>query len=284
MDGIPIGLALAAGTLAVVNPCGFALLPAYASLLVRGDTDPSRPAAIGRALGLAGSMTAGFVAVFAVFGLLLASVAGQIQQHLPWFTVVLGIGLAAVGAWLLAGRTLAGPRITARAGSPVTRSFSSMALFGGAYALASLGCTIGPFLVTVVATFRAGSIAGGTAVFAAYALGMGLVVVAVSLAVALARDAVVVALRRSARVVGRIGGLLLLVSGAYVAYYGWYEVRVLRGGGLDDPVISAGATVQRWLANGVDQVGVLGAALAALVLVGLLLVARRTSRRLSARS
>ncbi len=37
MDGIPVGLALAAGTLAVVNPCGFALLPAYASLLVLGD-------------------------------------------------------------------------------------------------------------------------------------------------------------------------------------------------------------------------------------------------------
>ncbi|WP_157630647.1 hypothetical protein [Kribbella catacumbae] len=34
-------------------------------------------------------------------------------------------------------------------------------LFGLAYALASLGCTIGPFLVNVVATFRTGSTVEG---------------------------------------------------------------------------------------------------------------------------
>jgi cytochrome c-type biogenesis protein len=112
MDGVPIGLALAAGTLAVVNPCGFALLPAYAGLLVLGDESPRRGIAVGRALGFAAAMTAGFVAVFGVFGLLLASVAGAIQERLPWFTVVFGLMLAALGAWLVAGRTVPGLRIT----------------------------------------------------------------------------------------------------------------------------------------------------------------------------
>lgn len=278
MDGIPVGLALAAGTLAVVNPCGFALLPAYASLLVLGDGPPRRGPAIGRGLGFAAAMTVGFVGVFGVFGLLLASVAGQIQERLPWFTVILGLFLVALGGWLAAGRTLPGPRISTRQGQPLTRSFTSMALFGVAYALASLGCTIGPFLVTVVATFRAGSVAGGVAVFAAYALGMGIVVAIVSLAVALAQGTVVSALRRAGRLVSRLGGLLLLATGAYVAYYGWFEIRVLSGGDVDDPIVASAAAVQRWLASGVDRVGAVGAGTILVILLAIAVLARRPRR------
>lgn len=277
MDGIPIGLALAAGTLAVVNPCGFALLPAYAGLLVLGDEPPRRGVAIGRALGFAAAMTAGFALVFGVFGLLLVPAAGAIQQRLPWFTVVFGLMLAGLGGWLVAGRSLPAPRIATR-GRGLTRSFGSMALFGVAYALASLGCTIGPFLVTVIATFRTGSTTGGIAVFAAYALGMGLVVAAVSLAVAFTRGSVVSVLRRTGRLVSRLGGLLLLLAGGYVAYYGWYEIRVLRGAGVDDPVIGAGATIQRWLASGLDSIGVVGIAVGVGALLGIAVVVRRSRR------
>jgi cytochrome c biogenesis protein CcdA len=277
MDGVPIGLAIAAGTVAVVNPCGFALLPAYASLLVLGDKSPRSGAAVGRALGFAAAMTAGFVLVFGVFGLLLASVAGAVQQRLPWFTVVLGLTLAALGCWLLAGRSVPGVRIPTGRGPALTRSIPSMILFGVAYALASLGCTIGPFLVTVVATFRTGSAIEGAGVFAAYALGMGIVVAVVSLAVALARGSVVSTLRRAGRWVARTGGLLLLIAGAYVAYYGWYEIRVLRGGNVDDPVIEAGGAIQRWLVSGLDRIGIAGATIAFVILLALAL--RRRSRR-----
>jgi cytochrome c biogenesis protein CcdA len=142
-----------------------------------------------------------------------------------------------------------------------------MAMFGVAYATASLSCTIAPFLATVVASFRAGSAAGGLAVFGAYALGMGLVIMAVSLAVALAQTVVVAWLREAGRIVPRLGGGLLLVAGAYVAYYGWYEIRVLRDGALDDPVITAGKRVQRSLVDGMD---VLGAGGMVAVVAGLL--------------
>jgi cytochrome c biogenesis protein CcdA len=147
MDGVPIGLALAAGTVAVVNPCGFALLPAYASLLILGDhhDQHNRPRrrgiAIGRALAFAAAMTASFVLVFGTFGLALASVAAPIQQRLPWFTIVFGLVLAVAGGWLTAGRSLPGPRLTglgrlARRGPALTGSFGSMTLFGAGYAAA----------------------------------------------------------------------------------------------------------------------------------------------------
>jgi cytochrome c biogenesis protein CcdA len=278
MDGVPIGLALAAGTVAVVNPCGFALLPAYASMLVLQDR-PRRRVAIGGALGFAGALTAGFVAVFGVFGLLLAPVAGQVQERLPWFTVVLGLGLASAGGWLIAGRTLPGLRIGTGRGPALTRSATSMALFGVAYALASLGCTIGPFLVTVVATFRTGSALEGVTVFAAYAAGMGLVVAAVSLAVALARSSVLTGLRRAGQLAARLTGVLLVVTGAYVAYYGWYEIRVLRGGSTDDPVITATANVQRWFASSIDRMGALAIAAIVLLLTLTAVLLRRARSR-----
>ncbi|WP_265522655.1 cytochrome c biogenesis CcdA family protein [Oerskovia flava] len=275
MDGLPLGLALVAGMVAVVNPCGFALLPAYATMLVMGKDSPSRAVAVRRALAFALAMTAGFVAVFGLFGLLLTLVSGvgAVQRYLPWFTVVLGVLLVGLGVWLLAGRELPGLRIAGVTRPTLTRSASSMALFGVAYATASLSCTVAPFLATVVASFRAESVAGGLAVFGAYALGMGLVIVAVSLAVALAQTAVVTWLRQVGRIVPRLGGGLLVVAGVYVAYYGWYEIRVLRGGAPDDPVIGAAEGTQRWLAGGVDRLGAGGmaAVVAALLVLSVLL-------------
>lgn len=270
MADAELGLALAAGLLAAVNPCGFALLPAYLGLLVRGQAGAagSRPAAVGRAVTAAAAMTVGFAVVFGGFGLAVSPVAGQVQRHLPWFTVGLGLLVLAVGLWLLAGRTLPVPGLRLAAGPAVRRTVPSMALFGAAYAVASLGCTIGPFLATVVVTFRAGSLFSGVAVFLAYAAGMGLAVGAVALAVALSREALPRRWRRWGPRVTRIGGGLLAAAGGYVAYYGWYEIRVLRGGAADDPVVGAVEQVQRWLANGLSQLGAGWLA----VLVGLLAV------------
>ena len=80
MSDAPHGLALAAGMLATVNPCGFALLPAYLSFLVTGDSTPGRGAAVGRALAATAAMTAGFGAVFGVFGPLIAPIAGRARR------------------------------------------------------------------------------------------------------------------------------------------------------------------------------------------------------------
>jgi cytochrome c biogenesis protein CcdA len=251
----PLGLAVAAGMLAAVNPCGFALLPAYLAFLISGDGPSRRGAAVRRALGATAAMTAGFAAVFGVFGLLIAPPAGQVQRHLPWVTIGIGLTLVGLGGWLLAGRSLPGLRLPTARGPQVTRTLASMATFGAAYAVASLSCTIGPFLAIVVASFRAGSPAEGVGLFLAYAAGMGLTVAAAALAVALAHGTLVTRLRKAAPLISRLGGLLPLVAGGYVAYYGWWERRVLAGGAASDPVIDTAASVQRWLGGTLDRAG-----------------------------
>ncbi|MEV6107521.1 cytochrome c biogenesis protein CcdA [Streptomyces sp. NPDC051940] len=280
MSDLPLALALTAGMLAAVNPCGFALLPAYLSLLVLGDDSPGRAVAVGQALTATAAMTLGFAALFGVFGLAVQPAAGQVQEHLPWFTVVFGILLAAAGAWLLAGRQLPVLLPKLRRAPAVRRSVPSMALFGAAYAAASLGCTIAPFLAIVVSAFRRGSTVEGVALFVAYAAGMGLVVGAASLTVALTRSTAVARLRRAGARAPRIGGGLLLAVGAYVAYYGWYEIRARRDPALADPVIDAAGTVQRALADGLDAAGpgLVTGPVAALLLASTLVAHHRRRR------
>ncbi|MFC8840225.1 cytochrome c biogenesis CcdA family protein [Streptomyces griseoincarnatus] len=276
MADLPLALALGAGMLAAVNPCGFALLPAYLSLLVLGDDSPRRTVAVGRALAATAAMTAGFAAFFGVFGLVIQPVAGQVQEHLPWFTIAFGLLITTAGAWLLAGRQLPTLAPKLRRAPAVTRSVPSMALFGMAYATASLGCTIAPFLAIVVSAFRSGSTTEGIALFAAYAAGMGLIVGAASLTVALTRTTAVTRLRRLGAIAPRLGGGLLLLVGAYVAYYGWYEIRALRNPTTTDPVIDTAATVQRAAADTLDTAG---PAVIAVLFVLLLLVTSVIRRR-----
>ena len=242
-------LALSAGMLAAVNPCGFALLPAYLSALVIGDDSPGTARAVGRALALTGWMTLGFIAVFGVFGLVISPVASQVQQYLPWFTVAFGVVVAVAGAWLLAGRELPTFRLGRGGGATVTRSAPAMVSFGASYATASLTCSIAPFLALVVTSFRAGAPGEGVLLYVAYAVGMGLLVGVAAVAVALARRGLVTGLRRTGRWVPRLGGVLLLVVGAYVAWYGAWELRVLGGDDPADPVIEAAARIQRTLAG-----------------------------------
>ncbi len=275
-----LAVALGAGMLAAVNPCGFALLPAYLSLLIAGDQPPTRTRAVARALGLTGSMTLGFALVFALFGLAVAPVASGLQQHLPWFTVVLGLALVVLGLMLLAGRSITLPRWgRSKGGRPLTRSFTSMAGFGASYAVASLSCTIAPFLAVVVGGFRASSILEGIALFLAYAAGMGLVVGTVAVATALASGTLVGHLRRAGAWTPRAAGLLLALSGAYVGYYGWWELRVLSGADASDPVIDQATSVQQTLAGLVAAPGPVGWLLAGTVLVLVAVVAGRVRRR-----
>ncbi len=247
--GDTLALAVAAGMLAAVNPCGFALLPAYLSVLVLGDDSPGPGRAVGRALALTAWMTLGFVLVFGVFGLVISPVAGQVQQYLPWFTTVFGALVALAGLWLLAGRELPGLRRLRGSGKAVTRTAPAMVGFGMSYAAASLTCSIAPFLALVVASFRSGSAVEGVVLFLAYSVGMGTLVGIAAVSVALARRGVVAGIRRSGQWVPRVSGLLLVVVGAYVAWYGAWELRVLGGGEAADPVIEAAARLQRWVAD-----------------------------------
>lgn len=243
----PFALALAAGMAASVNPCGFAMLPAYLAMFL-GEQDRHGPAGVGRAFAVSATLTAGFVAVFGLFGLAIAPLAVSIERYLPWATMVIGVVLVLMGIALMAGRQLSlhTPKL-AKGGND--GGMRSMFLFGVSYAVASLSCTIGPFLAVTSTTFRSQNALSGIAMFVVYALGMGLVVTGLTVGVALAKVGLVTRLRSAMPYVNRASGLLLLIAGAYVAWYGWFEIRTLNGGNGSDPIIDSAITFQSWLQN-----------------------------------
>lgn len=277
-----LAFALAAGTLAAVNPCGFAMLPAYLSLFVVGADKGVRPsmfASVGRALTATGSMTLGFVAVFGVFGLALTPVASTVQRWLPIVTVIIGVVLLFLGLMLLVGRTVTLRVPFLRLSEDPVASPVAMMLYGVSYAIASLGCTIGPFLVVTATTFRAGDTTAGVAAYVAYAAGMGLVVGVLAIGAALMSQTAAGTLRRLMPYLTRLTGALLVVVGAYVGWYGWYELRVYAGGTADDPIISAASEVQNRVAQWVDGLGPAWFAIIFLVLAGASIAARLISAR-----
>jgi len=249
-----VGLAFAAGLVAALNPCGFAMLPAYLLLVVRGQ--PGNP--VGRALAATAGMALGFMAVFGSFGALTISAASTVQRYLPYGTVVIGVLLVALGAWLLSGRELTAltPRALGPRWAPTPRLWSMFG-YGVSYAIASLSCTIGPFLAVTAAGLRSGSVLTGAAIYLAYVGGLTLVVGVLALAAATASSAVAERLRRILPFVNRISGALLLLVGLYVGYYGVYELRLFSATRAiaPDAVITAAGRLQGALAGWVHEHG-----------------------------
>lgn len=249
-----IGLAFAAGMVAAFNPCGFAMLPAYLTLVVQRGGD-GQAIAVLRALAATAAMALGFLAVFAAFGLLTVSVASAIQQHLPYVTVLVGLCLIALGLWLLAGRELPGISVVKGPGWAPTARLGSMVGYGVGYAIASLSCTVGPFLAVTGTALRGGSVWDVAGVYLAYAGGLALVVGALAVAVALASTAAIDRMRAVLPFVSRVGGAVCVAVGCYVAYYGWFELRLFAGGAADDPVIAAAGRIQGAIAGWVYRHG-----------------------------
>lgn len=269
-----VALAFSAGMVATFNPCGFSLLPAYLGGFVASD-DLDVPAAnrVRRVSKVSAAVSIGFVLVFGTVGLIIDRIAREITQQLPWVTIVIGALLVAFGVASVAGwrarLPVPVPRLVA-GGSGVV----PMIAYGMTFAIASLSCTIGPFLaVTGAALGR--SAWEAAMVYGAYALGMGLVVLVLTLSAAFAHSSVATNLREFSRVVPRIGGALMVLAGAYAIWYGRWELAVYDGQLEGDPIIDRIEGLRLQLVREVQRVGPLGlVVLASIIVVGLAIRSR----------
>jgi len=233
------------GLVAAVNPCGFVLLPTYLMFFLGADTSEVssglgvRRASIRRALLVSSALTAGFMSVFIIVGLVTYNFTSWIQQNARYATIVIAVGLVILGIAMLMGRGvgLALPRLDVGGRD---RGVRSMFLFGIAYAVASLGCTIGLFLPTLIAV-RSNGFVGALGNVAAYAAGMGLLITALTVSLAVAKIGLLGVLRRGMHRVETIAGIFVVLSGLYLAYYFW----VVDVNGDSDPITVAVEQFQR---------------------------------------
>lgn len=275
----PVALAVTAGMVAAVNPCGFSLLPAYLGMFVgSADADATIPKRLWRAGFSALSVTAGFVAVFSLAGVILDRVSTSFQQRLPFVTLIVGALVVAAGIAVLSGRKVALPTMLTRhriSGNGVL----SMVGFGITYAVSSLSCTVGPFLA-IVAVGRRRSAIGGLLTYGAYALGMGIVVAALAVGAVVARSPRN-AFRRMSRYAPKVGGVLMILSGAYSMWYARWELRVYSGTLATDGLVAGVDQRRAWVANNLAALGPGRVILITLVAVGGLVLAYSVQKRRS---
>ena len=180
-----MGLALGAGIVAFFNPCGFALLPSYvayylgsyASAAVTQERWWQRGL---HGLALGGAVSAGFFTVFLALGIVISLVGTAIGAYFPWFSALVGLGLIVLGIFTLRGHefSFALPFHTRRQG------VFFYYLYGIGYAIASCGCTLPIFMIYVVGPTLTGGFLDGVVNFFAYALGMTLMMLLLSLSIA----------------------------------------------------------------------------------------------------
>jgi cytochrome c biogenesis protein CcdA len=236
MTSSTLALAFTAGMVATFNPCGFSLLPAYLGAFVAGDeVETSTERRLVRAAGVSAAVAVGFVVVFASVGLIIDRIASETQQQLPWVTITIGgilvvVGLATVAGWR-PKLPIAVPDLAAGRSGVLM-----MVGYGITFAIASLSCTIGPFLAVTGAALR-GTAWDAATTYVAYALGMGLIVLLLSLGAAAAHSSIAVNLRKFARWAPRVGGALMVVAGSYAIWYGRWELAVYDGQLGGDPVV-----------------------------------------------
>jgi cytochrome c-type biogenesis protein len=210
--------AFAVGSVATVNPCGFALLPAYMARRVAVDDGAGsvRDKTV-RALAAGAAMTVGVVLVFGIGGGAVVLGAGWLVRVFPWAGLAVGVILAAIGLAVLAGRRIALPLPTAKPRQSIDGPRGDLA-FGVGFGTASLSCTLPIFLAVTGVAVTGGALASALSLVA-YALGMGTVLTALAVAAALARGGLLSAAGRLRPYIGRASGALLFLTGLYVIYF-----------------------------------------------------------------
>jgi len=265
----PLAYAFGLGLAGACSPCGFPLLPGYLAVFAGADAETGALGRTARSLVAGASVTAGFVLVFGLLGLLVETGVRLVVGWVPWVMTVVAAAMTVLGVLVALGRQvhLRVPRVRL-AGS---RRVLAMVTFGVAYALGSLSCALPVFLAGVAGAFLRLGLLTGTLTFVAYALGMGLLLVALSLVVAHAGVLAVRRVRMLARLVPRASGVVLSVAGLYLL---WYWVSDLAAPSLTPAplrvVEGAQSALSGWLASSSVTVG---AALGAVVVTALLLAA-----------
>lgn len=196
-------------------------------------------------------VTVGFLGFFGVVGLPVGYGVAAIARAVPWAGLVTGAALALAGLLTLLGRNL---RLLThiRVQPRRERRVGAMLMFGVGYGAASLGCTL-PLFLTLVGTSLSGG--GKITTFLAYGAGMAVVLMALSVLVALAREGATRAVRPLLPHMHRIAGVLLLASGGYLFYY-WARLQFGDTATVaDDPIVSFGVRFSGQARNFADGNG-----------------------------
>ncbi len=228
------------GVLAAVNPCGFVLLPAYLMYFLGIDSRNAQHqrAPMRRALAVSAAVSSGFLLVFLIVGTISRLFTQWIELNAKYAGFVVGLILMAAGIAMLLGWKPAFTTPTIARSNE--RSLRAMFVFGIAYAVASIGCTIGFLTTAIFGSIGRDGFLSGVVSIVLYGLGMSLLVTTLTISLAAAQSGLVAFLRRGLPYMDRIAAVFILLTGLYLSWY-WYVAIAER-----DSLGSIGSNVERW--------------------------------------
>ena len=266
------------GVLAAVNPCGFVLLPTYLIFFLGTREEPNLDTSerLRRALVVSSGISIGFLAIFFVIGVISRLFTQWIEMNAKYASLAIGVVLVVGGARMLTGWTpkFALPEI----GGVQTRTFRATVIYGVAYAVASIGCTIGFLTTAVFGSIALHGFVSGVLSILLYGLGMAMLVTALTVSLAFAKTGIVVVIKNRLNLIQRLGAILVTLTGIYLVFYWYAAISETRSA-------SFVTKIERWqtkVASFLQQQGAVRMAVVlTVVVIAAILASRRKARVLS---
>ena len=218
-------LSFGAGLLAAVNPCGFVLLPTYLMYFLGVSGRPgTQRSTVRRALLVSAALSAGFMTVFVIVGGISRLFTDWLNQNAKYVALLIGVALVLLGIAMLFGYRLpfSTPKLdTGKRDQTVV----SMYVFGLAYAVASIGCTLGPFSATVLGTIDTDGFFQGIIAVILYGAAMSLLITTLTVTLALAQGGLLKSLRTGMKYVEIASAIVMILSGLYLTWYWFNDIR-----------------------------------------------------------
>ena len=218
------GFALAAGMIAVVNPCGFGMLPAWMGLYLSSQREENQSPAqkLLDSLRVGCIITLGFIVLFGIAGLLIGVGFRAVIEWFPWLGFFVGMSLIFVSSLMVSGYNLYSPlpqRLSGAIGNNRNRNVIGYFAFGISYGIASLSCTLPIFLVVVATSLASAGFKESVTQFFWYALGMGSIIFILTLSLSMMRGLLVAFSQKVNRFIVWVSPLLMYLSGIYIILY-----------------------------------------------------------------
>lgn len=266
------------GVLAAVNPCGFVLLPTYLIFFLGTREEPNLKTGerLRRALVVSSGISIGFLAIFFVIGVISRLFTQWIELNAKYASLAIGIVLVIGGARMLTGWTpkFAVPQL----GGVQTKTFRATVVYGVAYAVASIGCTIGFLTTAVFGSIALHGFVSGVLSILLYGLGMAMLVTALTVSLAFAKTGLLTIVKNQLHLIQRLGAVFVTLTGIYLVFYWYAAISETRSA-------SFVTRIERWqtrVASFLQQQGAFRLAVVLTIVVAMAVVAsRRKARALS---
>jgi cytochrome c-type biogenesis protein len=213
-----VTFAFGLGTATFFAPCAFPLLPGYIAYFLGQDEElgpETRLERVGRAVTVSLVTSLGFLVVFGALAVVVFTLGTQVLGDIAVLEAVAGTVLVALGLVMASGKTtgaIAHVQLPERRRGP-----AGFFGFGVVYAAAAAGCT-GPLFVGV-ASLALTDGANAITTFGAYAAGMVVLLVGVTVLTALGKDALLARITSNTRLITRLAGVALVVAGLVQLYW-----------------------------------------------------------------